>query len=50
MQMAQFTALMATGKLPTPHFAKYIGDLEYHIQLEDVLNEDEKKKILNPPS
>ncbi|MDQ7061500.1 MAG: penicillin-binding protein 2 [Sulfurimonas sp.] len=45
LQIAQFTALMATGKLPTPHFAKYIGEEKYKIQLKDVLNQDEKDKL-----
>jgi len=45
IQIAQFTALMATGKLPTPHFAKYIGDEKYQEKQEDVLNIDEKKKL-----
>ncbi|WP_455756050.1 penicillin-binding protein 2 [Sulfurimonas sp.] len=45
LQIAQFTALMATGKLPTPHLAKYIGDEEYVNELKDVLNEKEKEKL-----
>ena len=45
MQIAQFTALMAIGKLPTPHFAKYIGDEEYKTELKDVLNDKEKEKL-----
>ncbi len=45
MQIAQFTALMAKGKLPTPHFAKEIGDKKYIDKLEDVFNEDELKKL-----
>jgi len=45
MQMAQFTALMATAKLPKPHFAKMIGDQEVNPEFEEVLNEDELKKL-----
>lgn len=45
LQMAQFTALMATGKLPTPHFAKYIGSESYQTIIKDVLNEKEKEKL-----
>jgi len=45
MQIAQFTALMATAKLPTPHFAKSIGDKLYEPVLKDVFNEKELKKL-----
>lgn len=45
MQMAQFTALIATGKLPRPHFAKRVGDEDIEPQFEYVLNEDELKKL-----
>jgi len=45
MQIAQFTALMATGKLPTPHFAMKIGSKRYTPQPKDVLNKDELKKL-----
>lgn len=45
MQIAQFTALMATGKLPRPHFAKMIGDEPYVPVLDDVLNEKQKKQL-----
>lgn len=45
MQMAQFTALMATAKLPRPQFAKKIGDVEIKPEFEEVLNEDELKKL-----
>lgn len=45
LQIAQFTALMATGKLPTPHLAKYIGNKKYIPQLKDVFNEKEKEKL-----
>ena len=45
MQIAQFTALMASGKLPTPHIAHMIGDAVYAPPAMDILNEDEKKKL-----
>ncbi|MBU1658368.1 penicillin-binding protein 2 [bacterium] len=45
LQMATFTALMATGKLPTPHVAKIIGNHPYESKIQDILNDDEKKKL-----
>ncbi len=45
MQMAQFTALMATSKLPVPHLASKIGDEKYIPVLQDVLNPLELKKL-----
>ena len=45
LQIAQETALIATGKLVTPHFAKYIGDTAYKIHYKDVLTPKEKKKL-----
>lgn len=45
MQIAQFTALMATSKLPTPHLAKLIGNKPYKPLAIDVLNKDELKKL-----
>jgi penicillin-binding protein 2 len=45
MQIAQFTALMATGKLPIPHFAMKIGSKVYNPQPKEVLNKDELKKL-----
>lgn len=45
IQIAQFTALMATSKLPTPFIAKQIGDKVVEPKIIDVLNEDELKKI-----
>ncbi|RLA75817.1 MAG: penicillin-binding protein 2 [Epsilonproteobacteria bacterium] len=45
LQIAQLTALLATGKLPTPHFAKYIGDTEYKTKFKDVFSDIEKKKL-----
>ncbi|WP_294964605.1 penicillin-binding protein 2 [Sulfurimonas sp.] len=45
MQIAQFTALMATSKLPKPHFAKLIGNKPYKPLAQDVLNEKEIKEL-----
>lgn len=45
IQMAQFTALMATGKLPTPHILKKIGDDAYNPKPTEVLTKDELKKL-----
>ena len=45
LQIAQFTALMATGKLPVPHLAKHIGKDLYKTQMKDVFNEKEKEKL-----
>ncbi|MCF6330561.1 MAG: penicillin-binding protein 2 [Sulfurimonas sp.] len=45
IQIAQFTALMATSKLPTPFIAKKIGDKVVKPKIIDVLNKDELKRI-----
>lgn len=45
MQMAQYTALMATAKLPTPHFAKLIGEKPYIAESKDIFTQDELKKL-----
>ena len=45
MQIAQQTALIATGKLPTPHFAKLIGNKPYTVKYKDVLTSKEKQKL-----
>jgi len=45
MQIAQLTSLLATGKLPTPHFAKKIGDKEYKPKLRDIFTKEELKKL-----
>ncbi len=45
MQMAAYTALMATGKLPVPHFAKLIGDEPYNPKPRDVLTPKEKRYL-----
>jgi penicillin-binding protein 2 len=45
LQMAQFTGLMATGKLPTPHVAALIGDKPYAPEPKDVLTPEQKQKL-----
>jgi len=45
LQIARETALIATGKLIIPHFAKLIGDKPYKIEYKDVLNKKEKQKL-----
>jgi len=45
LQIARETALIATGKLITPHFAKYIGKKPYKIKYQDVLTPKEKRKL-----
>lgn len=45
MQMAQYTALMATGRLPVPHVAKQIGNKPYAPKSADVLTVAEKQKL-----
>ncbi|MCK9372898.1 MAG: penicillin-binding protein 2 [Sulfuricurvum sp.] len=45
MQIAQYTGLMATGKLPTPHVAKLIGSDPYTPLPLDVLSPLEKEKL-----
>ncbi len=45
LQIAQFTALMATGKLVTPHLAKRIGDEDYVPEYRDVLTPEQHRKL-----
>jgi len=45
MQIAQFTALMATSKLPVPYLAKSIGNENTTPILQDVLTSSEKAKL-----
>ena len=45
LQIARETALIATGKLITPHFAKYIGNKPYKIKYQNVLTPKEKRKL-----
>ncbi|HEX5623428.1 MAG TPA: penicillin-binding protein 2, partial [Sulfuricurvum sp.] len=45
IQIAQFTALMATGTLPVPHLAHKIGSKIYEPKARDVLSPIEKQKL-----
>jgi len=45
LQIAQQTALIATGKLPIPHIAKQIGSKEYQNEFKYVLTKGELKKL-----
>ncbi len=45
LQIANYTALIATGKLPTPHFAKQIQNQVQSYPPKDVLNDFQKSKI-----
>ena len=45
LQIAQQTALLATGRLPTPHLASMIGDEPYIETTKDVLTPKEKAKL-----
>ncbi|RDU57875.1 penicillin-binding protein 2 [Helicobacter sp. MIT 99-5507] len=45
MQVARYTALLATAKLPTPHFVKKLGDEEVIFEAQDVLSDFQKSKL-----
>lgn len=45
MQIARYTALIATGYLPTPRFAKKMGENEVDAEIKDVLNDFQKSKL-----
>ncbi len=45
LQIARETALIATGKLVTPHFIKDIGGKSYDPKYQDVLTDKEKEKL-----
>ena len=45
LQIARETALIATGKLPTPHFAKFIGDTPYVEKTKEVFTKKEFKRL-----
>lgn len=45
MQIARYTALLASGKLPTPHFAKTFGKEDANIEVKDVLSDFQKSKL-----
>ena len=45
LQVAKYTALLATGKEVTPHFVEYIDDNKTSFPAKDILNLFEKSKI-----
>lgn len=45
MQIARYTALLASGKLVTPHFVKNLGDQELEFKTENVLSDFQKSKL-----
>ncbi|PAF42797.1 penicillin-binding protein 2 [Helicobacter sp. 11S02596-1] len=45
MQIARYTALIAGGSLPTPHFAKMFGNKAADYESKDVLNDFQKSKL-----
>ncbi|RDU64724.1 penicillin-binding protein 2 [Helicobacter sp. MIT 14-3879] len=45
MQIARYTALIATSKLPTPHFAKRLGNDDAIFKPQDTLNDFQKSKL-----
>ena len=45
MQIARYTAFLATGKLPIPHFAKKVGNQKYKEKFEEILSPFLKKKL-----
>lgn len=45
MQIARYTALIASGKMPTPHFIKKLNNEEVVFDSQDVLNNFQKSKL-----
>ncbi len=45
LQVTQFTALMATGRLPTPTIVKRVGTQEHKIDSKNVLTPQEKRNL-----
>lgn len=45
MQIVRYTGLMASGELPTPHFARVFQDRPSEFANKDVLNDFQKSKI-----
>ncbi len=45
MQLARYTALLATGRLPTPHFVRAFVDEKYQPQFQDVLTPLQKRML-----
>lgn len=45
IQIARYTSLLATSKLPTPHFVKKLGDKMSSFPPKDVLSDFQKSKL-----
>lgn len=45
IQIARYTALIATGTLPVPRFAQKLGDVSTLVDSKDVLNNFQKSKL-----
>lgn len=45
IQVARYTALLATSKLPTPHLVKKLGDKDLEFPPKDVLSDFQKSKL-----
>ncbi|WP_281951064.1 penicillin-binding protein 2 [Nitrosophilus kaiyonis] len=45
MQIARYTALLASGRLPTPHFAKKFVDKDYKPKYEYALSDIQRRKL-----
>jgi penicillin-binding protein 2 len=45
IQVAQYTALMATGKLPTPHLALALGEEPYAPEVKEVMTAEQKARL-----
>lgn len=45
IQIAQYTALMAIGKLPTPHLALALGEQPYEAKITEVMTPEQTAKL-----
>lgn len=45
LQIARYTALLASGELPTPHFAKSFGGQDSNYVSQDILSDFQKSKL-----
>ncbi|TLD79801.1 penicillin-binding protein 2 [Helicobacter sp. MIT 05-5293] len=45
IQIARYTALIASGKLVTPHFAKSFNETPAEFPIRDILNDTQKSKL-----
>lgn len=45
LQVARYTALLASGRLPTPHLVKQVGERELKYEPQEVLNAFQKSKL-----